>query len=289
MISRLELGQVRVGVVETLGHERMSPGRSRRIGGARFVEAARAQAAAVTPAAGAAFRIRIVAAVSELVAEPERKALAHDLGLREPEQRRQNPQRPSVDAGPRRQRRDALERLEIFRTAVRVAGVVQGVDADHDGLRPDHFRPAERQRQEDRVSGGHVRGRDAGVIEIAVLGDLTVAEERGAAERREVDVELDVARDAQMARDLPRRGDLARVHLAVPHGQGVQLVPLGAHHRARGVGVQPAAQQKDRFHDHFQLRVPSCHRAYARRVVTCDSEPAARRRVRTSSRSALPA
>ena len=84
--------------------------------------------------------------------------------------------------------------------------------------------------------------------EIAVLRDLAVADERGAAERREVDVELDVARDAEIARDLARRVDLARVHLAVAHRQRVQLVALGARHRAGGVRVQPAAQEKDRFH-----------------------------------------
>ena len=58
-----------------------------------------------------------------------------------------------------------------------------------------------------------------GVVEIAVLGDLTVADERRAAERREIDVELDVPRDAEIACHLARRGDLARVDLAVPHRQ----------------------------------------------------------------------
>ena len=36
----------------------------------------------------------------------------------------------------------ALERLEVLRTAVRVAGVVERVDAEDDRLRADHFRPA---------------------------------------------------------------------------------------------------------------------------------------------------
>ena len=91
------------------------------------------------------------------------------------------------------------------------------------------------------LAGTYVDGMPA-LVQIAVLGDLAVADERRTAERREVDVELDVARDAKVACHLARRGDLARVDLSVPHRQGVQLVPLGAHHGARGVGVQSAAE-----------------------------------------------
>ena len=84
-------------------------------------------------------------------------------------------------------------------------------------------------------SGGHV----------AILRDVAVADQRGPAERREVDVELDVARDAQRGGDAARRLDLARVDLAVADGQRVELVAVARGHGAGGVGVEAAAEQDD--------------------------------------------
>ena len=80
---------------------------------------------------------------------------------------------------------------------------------------------------------------------VAILRDVAVADQRRAAERREVDVELDVARDAERRGDAARRVDLARVHLAVADGQRVELVAVARGHRAGRVGVEAAAEQDD--------------------------------------------
>ena len=66
---------------------------------------------------------------------------------------------PSTPAR-RRQRRQLLERRDELRAAVGIAGVVERVDADDDVVRAEHFGPAERQRQEDRVARRHVGRRD---------------------------------------------------------------------------------------------------------------------------------
>ena len=65
-------------------------------------------------------------------------------------------------------------------------------------------------------------------VESAILRDGAVADERGAAERRERHVEFDVPDDAERLRDVARGLDLARMHLAVPDRQRVELVPVGA-------------------------------------------------------------
>ena len=135
-------------------------------------------------------------------------------------------QRPPFDAGARRQRREPLERLEVLRPAVRVAGVVERVDAEDDGLGADHFRPAERQRQEDGVARRHVRGRNVrqrrASRSFGISPSPTSAEPPNAARS----TSSSMWRATPSARgDLARaRLDLARVHLTVAHRQRVQLV-----------------------------------------------------------------
>ena len=111
--------------------------------------------------------------------------------------------RPSTPAL-RRQRGHALERCEVLGPAVRVAGVVERVDADDQRLGAEHFGPGERQRQEHGVARRHVGRRDRRlVVELAILRDAAVADQRRAAERGEIDLELDMPRDAERPR--PRR------------------------------------------------------------------------------------
>ena len=95
---------------------------------------------------------------------------------------------------------------EVLGPAVGIAGVVERVDADDDGLGAETSAHAEREREEDRVAGRDVGRRDlALVVELPILRDFAVADQRGAAERREVDVELEMPRDAERPRDLARR------------------------------------------------------------------------------------
>ena len=127
MTRRIELCEIRIGVIETLGHECSTGSVS-----AGFEESLRTQQAAVAAPAWRAVGARIVAAVGEAVVEAELHSRGDDLRLRQAQQRREDAQSRAFHAGLRGERGQALERLEVLRAAVRIAGVVERVDADDD-------------------------------------------------------------------------------------------------------------------------------------------------------------
>jgi hypothetical protein len=49
-----------------------------------------------------------------------------------------------------------LEGLDVLRPAVRVAGIIHGIDANKEIPGPQHLGPAQRQRQEHRVARRHI-------------------------------------------------------------------------------------------------------------------------------------
>ena len=146
---RVELLQIRVGVIEAFGH-----GLQDWIERAGLAEAFRAQQAAVASPARAPVRGRVVAAVGEPVVEPQLETRADDLGLRHVNERREDAQPRAFDSGPRRQRGEPFERLEVFRPAIRIARVVERVHAEHDRLGPDDLRPGQRERRNTVLRAG---------------------------------------------------------------------------------------------------------------------------------------
>src|SRR5437867_11498517 len=84
----------------------------------RLAKSARAQQAAVAAAARRAVRRRVVATVGQTVIEAERDAACDDRRLRQLQQRSEDAERSSFDAGARRERRDPLERPQVLGTAV---------------------------------------------------------------------------------------------------------------------------------------------------------------------------
>ena len=80
------------------------------------------------------------------VVETERGATSDDVRFRELKKRSKNAKGPALDAGPRGQQRHAFECLEILGPAVGIAGVVERVHADGDGLSPQSLGPGERER-----------------------------------------------------------------------------------------------------------------------------------------------
>ena len=54
------------------------------------------------------------------------------------------------------QTRHCLEGLDELRTAVRITGIVQGVDANKDIARSQHLGPGQGDREKHGVSGRHV-------------------------------------------------------------------------------------------------------------------------------------
>ncbi len=84
--------------------------------------------------------------------------------------------------------------------------------------------------------------------DVTVLRNLTVANQGRAAERSQVDVKLGVPRDSQRRGDPARGLDLAGMDLTVADRQREQRVPVLGGDRARGVGVEAPAQEKDGLH-----------------------------------------
>src|SRR6185503_16873810 len=76
--------------------------------------------------------LRVVAAVCEAVVQTEGNAAADDLGLRERDERRVDAKSAAVYAGSRRQRRQRFERAYELGPAIRIARVIERVDADHE-------------------------------------------------------------------------------------------------------------------------------------------------------------
>ena len=72
-----------------------------------------------------------------------------------------------------------------------------------------------------------------------------IGREGRAAERREIDVNLDVPEDTELARHAPGRLDFEGVPLPVAHGQRVEAVAGLAGDGGRGIRIEAAAQQDD--------------------------------------------
>ena len=111
--------------------------------------------------------------------------------------------------------------------------------------RAKHLRPAERKRQEDRVARRDVGRGNLVRIDRPVLGHRLGGRQRGAAERGQVDVELDVPRDAERRRHGARRLQLARVPLTVADRQREEAEAVRPRDRRGRVGIEAAAEQDD--------------------------------------------
>src|SRR5438132_754601 len=114
-------------------------------------ESGRTKCATVTAPAWAPLRIRVIAAVGEPVVESQRPPFSDDVGLGEHLKRRVNPECAALNTFCGGERRQLLERRNVFGPAVGIAGVVERVHADEDVACAEHFSPSERERQKYRV------------------------------------------------------------------------------------------------------------------------------------------
>ena len=169
------------------------------------------------------------------MAEPD------DLGLRERDQRGEDPGGVAFDARLRGEAGKSLKGLEILRSTVGIAAVVNRVDAEHDRGGPPGLGKGKSQREEDRVAGRHIgRGDTGGHFGFAAaLGDRRGGIDQGAAaEGGEVDLEHDVVGDAQGRGHLAGRGEFDRVPLAVGDREGRERVALGFRPGGGGGGIE---------------------------------------------------
>src|SRR4051812_44823888 len=104
----------------------------RRIGNARVLESLPPQEAGVAVPARAAGGVGVVAGVGEGVVDAELRALADDVGLGHVDERRDDARLAALDAAALPGLDDGLKRAEKVRSAVGIAAVVDGVDAEPD-------------------------------------------------------------------------------------------------------------------------------------------------------------
>ena len=216
-----------------------------RVGEAGLSEAPGPETATVAPAARPSVGRRVVAAMREAVVEPQSVPPANDLGLCHRDERGVDAEPPPFDARLRRERGETLERRDVLGPAVRVAGVVERVDADDEVARAQRLGPGERQRQQYRVARRDVRRGNPAGVQGAILRHRAGAGQRRPAEGGKVYRQLPVPLDPERRGDPPGRGDLARVDLAVAHREGEEPGALRAGDGGGGVRIEPAAQQDD--------------------------------------------
>src|SRR5690349_13367301 len=102
---------------------------ARRVIDACVSEALAAEPARVAATAGAAFVVGLVAGNGAREVDAVTQAGLDDLGFRPRDQRRVHPEALAFDPGLGRQVRERLERADELRPAVRIAGIVDRVDA----------------------------------------------------------------------------------------------------------------------------------------------------------------
>ena len=115
------------------------------------------QDAGIAGAASQSFRRRIVAAVRQGKIHARLNPGSDDLGLAHMQQRRMNaiPGRP-FDSGLGRKIGELFKSLQKFRPAVRIPGIIDGVDPDENILRFENFAPAEGEAEKNRVARRHI-------------------------------------------------------------------------------------------------------------------------------------
>ena len=123
-------------------------------------------------------------------------------------------------------RRERFERGDELGTTIRVPGVVKSIDADYQVARVEDFSPPEREGEKHRVAGRDVRRRNLVAMEISIARNFHIRCQRRPPDGTQINLELQMTRDAKRVRHLASRLDFPRVALTVGHSQRVQLEPL---------------------------------------------------------------
>src|SRR5215471_17876377 len=213
-----------------------------RVHEARLGEALLAQEARIAEAAGAAVGLGRIAGPGQGEVHPELVGAGHDLSLAQGDERGVDAEAAlAFHAGLRGEIRQALEGLNELRTAIGIARVVEGVDADEDVLCLLHLGPPEGMGEEDGVARGN-------------LGDGDVGGERGAADGAEIETQGEVRAGAEGRGHLPRRLELAHVALAIVERQRAALVALGEGDGESGRGIEATREQHDGARSHYTPR-----------------------------------
>lgn len=192
----------------------------------------------------------VITGVSEGVVDAEGDAAGDDVGLGHVRERGVDFQSVRViglNAGLCAQVGGALEGGDELRAAVGIAGIVDGVHANEDVAGLGDLGVSGGEGEKDEVAGGDVGDGDAvgHVSGGAILGNIDVGGERGAADGTEVDGDDAVVDRAENARDLLGGDEFVAVALAVIEGEGVTCESGLARDGECGGTVQAAGEEDD--------------------------------------------
>ena len=171
------------------------------------------QAAGIAAPARPAFGVGLIAGHGLRIIHAQAQALADDLRLGPPNERRVHPSGCALDARLGGQGRESLERGDELGTTVWIAARVHHVDPDEDIARLQHFGPAEREREHHGVARRNISDRDSSRGRFRHL-DPRVGE-RGAADARQIHAHDAMLTHPQRSGDAARGPQLGHVALAV--------------------------------------------------------------------------
>ena len=202
-----------------------------------------ANAAAVADAA------RVLAAAVAtpglLNGHPQAQRLLDDLGFAPLHQGRPELGAMALSAGLAGQVRQGLEGTEVIRAAVRVAGVIDRIDPEHQPFGAAGLRQAEADADEHRVAPRDIGAGDHPVLHPRVGNLHGGVRQGGATPGRQVDADAVVFGQAQGLRDRGGGLEFAPMALAVVKGEADDAVALRLGEGGGGGGIQPSGEQGD--------------------------------------------
>ena len=217
--------------------------RARQVGAPGLDQGRIANAAAVADAAWVL--AAAVATPGLLNRHPQAQRLLDDLGFAPLHQGRPELGAMALSAGLAGQVRQGLEGAEVIRAAVRVAGVVDRIDPQHQAFGAAGLRQAEADADEHRVAPRDVGARDHAVLHPRVGNLHGGVRQGGATPGRQVDADAVVFGQAQGLRNRGGGLEFAPMALAVVKGEADDAVALRLGEGGGGGGIQPSGEQGD--------------------------------------------
>ena len=144
-------------------------------------------------------------------------------------------------AGLGRELRELLESRDELRAAIGIPRVIDSGHTDEDIAGPENLRPAEREREHQRIARRDVGDRDTRGGRFR-HGHFRIGQCR-AADTGEIDAHDAVLARAERCRELPRRRELRHVALPVIDTERVAFEAAAARDGERRGGIEAAGQQ----------------------------------------------
>ena len=138
------------------------------------------------------------------------------------------------------------EGLDEFGPAIRIAAVIEGIDADEDVEGIEGFGPAQSKSKENSVAGGYVGNGNLVLRWVeGIFGHTDIVGKGRMAYPAEIEGNGFVVGQGEEAGDVAGGIDFETVALAIIDGEAVAGIALRLGDGRRSVGVEPAAKQDD--------------------------------------------